>query len=372
MEDSTPKPQDPYKSCDEPKDWTAPEPVKPKPCDQPCCCPGDPGGGGNDCLQAVIDEEQRKVAAAAQAGTFVQVLGDIQKKADDARNKYTRTVYNGLVDDWRKFDSGVLVPLTKQLECSLRCWECVVECRLCQLLKMIRDRRLLLDGTVEKLPTTVDSLRELMCWHERNVEFRKKEFARVDGVLTAWVTDPAGALRKALTDNQEKAQKILDSLATDQVGALWSLVMDVLPLHMAIAPRGQKSAIDPAFLTICDKCDPDDPTCCCTVHVGERSIRQQRIGPKPYIVDPDRYPDIICCLVTHRYQKASVLLAKAQAELDEITKRIDRVTKEIDDRTASLATDFRGDLKTPIDCQQYWKKSTDGHDDPCKRAPAAS
>lgn len=374
MEDSAQntKPQDPYKSCEGPTDWTAPEPPKPQPCEQPCCCPSDPGGGSSDCLQSVITEESKKIAAADQAKAFVDVLGQIQKSANDAKGKYTRSVYESLRDGWIKFDGDLLLRVTKQLECTIRCWECVVECRLCPLLKAIRDRQLVLDGKVDNLPKSVDSLRELLCWHQRNVAFRQADFDRVNGVLTAWVTDPVGKLQKAMADNIDLAGKILDTMATDNVGALWNIFMRLLPLHMAIAPRGQKSAIDPAYLTICDNCDPDDPTWCCTVHVGERSIRQQLIGPVPYIVDPDRYPDVICCLVTQRYQKASVLLAKAKAEYAEVQSRIERVTTEIGDRKKSLADDFKGDLTTPIDCKQYWKKPANGQDDPCKRQPAAS
>jgi len=320
----------------------------------------------------VITEESKKIAAADQAKAFVDVLGQIQKSANDAKGKYTRSVYESLRDGWIKFDGDLLLRVTKQLECTIRCWECVVECRLCPLLKAIRDRQLVLDGKVDNLPKSVDSLRELLCWHQRNVAFRQADFDRVNGVLTAWVTDPVGKLQKAMADNIDLAGKILDTMATDNVGALWNIFMRLLPLHMAIAPRGQKSAIDPAYLTICDNCDPDDPTWCCTVHVGERSIRQQLIGPVPYIVDPDRYPDVICCLVTQRYQKASVLLAKAKAEYAEVQSRIERVTTEIGDRKKSLADDFKGDLTTPIDCKQYWKKPANGQDDPCKRQPAAS
>jgi len=369
MDEPTTTKPDPYEQCEHPKDWSAPVVPDPKECAHTCKCPSGPVGGGTDrCLQDAIDTEQKKVAAAKQASSFVEVLTGLQKKVDDALSKYTRDIYKGLRDDWIEFDGNLLLRVIQQLECPVKCWPCVVECRLCHLLNKIRNSQLKLDGTVKTLPTEVHSMQELLCWNQRSVDLRQKEFDRIDALLTAWVSNPAEVLRKALTDNAELAQKILDSIATDQVGAMWNLFMRVLPLHFAIAPSDVTSKVPDSFKDVCKKCDPDDESVCCTVHTGERSLRQQLIGPKPYIVDPDGYPKIICCLVQHRYQPASASLAQAQADLDNITKGIDRIKKEIADSTASLQTDFIGDLKTPIDCADY--KPGDGAGD--SRRPAAA
>jgi len=105
--------------------------------------------------------------------------------------------------------------------------------------------------------------------------------------------------------------------------------MKVIPLHLAIAPRESKSGIallqnGKKFIDLCgsDKGDPDN---CCGVDVGVLSVRiQELVGPQAYIVDPDRYMDILCCLVRDRYLPAKQQLAEAESNLAQINDEITR------------------------------------------------
>jgi hypothetical protein len=358
MSETTESTCQPLKAPDPPK---LPEPEQ---CPQPCCCPGG-GGSAGSCLDALITEQSQIADKAAMAKDFADELRTLQGKMVSARANYTLEKYKALLKDWHDQDAAI-GKLAEDVACSVKCWECLLECRLCPLLYEIRDLETRLNGT-GVFATQVDTLRELACWHERNRDERQAVFDRIKAVLAAW-ENPAKSLEDVLTANKALIDTVRGMLSTDAGGAIYALFVQLIPTHWAIRPRGdesKKSKVAP-FVDICT-CGDTDVDECCGPDTGLGTPLQRLRGPLPYLVDPDALADLLCCLVTERYLPAKELLAEAFAQFENAKQNVERTVAQIKAKTDALEATFKAELPTPIDCTQYWKKS--GPDDPCKERP---
>src|SRR5205085_1210804 len=109
---------------------------------------------------------------------------------------------------------------------------------------------------------------------------------------------------------------------------VFDVFLKLVPMHLAIAPpEGPKwqTKIDKKYTVFC-WCDTPSPDDCCGPDVGkiEWSVRQRLIGPQPYLVDPNDYIPLICCLVKNRYGPAQKELTDAQGELLKVEAEIKR------------------------------------------------
>jgi hypothetical protein len=321
------------------------------PCEQPCCCPKDPGTKEN-CLDKLIADQAQQIAEAEHAKAFKADLEDLLKKANGAKQDYTKAKYLDLSERWEKEDAA-LADLIAKLVCAVPCWKCLIECEICPLLYAVRQLNLRLNGD-GTLIAKVYSLRDLRHWQDRNREAKQEVVDRIKAVLAAW-EKPAQTLDKILTDNVKAIDDIKKILATDSAGAIYGLFANVLPMHLAIAPRGANSKIAAQYTALCS-CYLGTPDDCCGPDVGEPSVLQELIGPQPYIVDPDKFFDIICCIATQRYLPAKEQLAAAASELAKIDAEIAKTKSDIDQKRASIAADYKGNVANPIDCDDYQPK----------------
>jgi hypothetical protein len=353
-----------------PETPTLPDPPT---CKVSCYCPPK-SGSTTTCLDKLIDEQTGQIASAERAKSFKAELEDLLKKAKSAKQDYTKDKYKDLRDRWDKQDAAI-ADLIAKLVCAVPCWWCLIECEICTLLYAIRDLDLKLNGD-GTLTDTVYSLRDLRYWQERNLYAKKEVFDRVKSGLAAW-EKPAQTLDKILSDDAKLIDDIRKTLATDSAGAVYDVFMKLVPMHLAIAPRDANGKIDTKIaseyseLCGCDEGQPDD---CCGPDVGKRTVRQQLIGPQPYLVDPDEFLEIICCLAKERYLPAKDLLALAESDLAKTEADIKRALSDIDQKKASLAADFKASVVNPIDCDKYKPKGGNGSDpcNPCNPKPPAT
>jgi hypothetical protein len=330
-------------------------------CEQPCCCPRPPGILGS-CLDDLITKQVEQIAAAEYAKASKADLEDLLKKTNAARQDYSKTKYLELRDRWDKEDAA-LADLIAKLICAVPCWKCVIECEICTLLYAVHELDLKLNGDGQ-LTTQVYSLRDLGYWLGRNLEAKQAVVDRIKVVLAAW-EKPAQTLDKILTDNAKAIDEIKKILATDSPGAIFALFAKVLPMHLAIAPRGASSKIGAEYTALCC-CYPGSPDDCCGPDVGVPSLLQELIGAQPYIVDPAKLFDIVCCIATERYLPAKDQLAQAAAELAKINAAIAKAKSDIDQKWASIAADFKANVANPINCDDYKSKGGNGdQQNPC-------
>ncbi|MEA2894754.1 MAG: hypothetical protein QOJ84_369 [Bradyrhizobium sp.] len=345
----------------------------PEPCPEPCYCPPK-SGSTTTCLDKLIDEQTGQIASAERAKSFKAELEDLLKKAKSAKQDYTKDKYKDLLDRWAKQDDAI-ADLIAKLVCAVPCWLCLIECEICKLLYAIRDLDLKLNGD-GTLTDTVYSLRDLRYWQERNLYAKKEVFDRIKSVLAAW-EKPAQTLDKILSDDAKLIDDIRKTLATDSASAVYDVFMKLVPMHLAIAPRDANGKIDTkiasGYSDLCG-CDEGQPDACCGPDVGKRTVRQQLIGPQPYLVDPDEFLEIICCLAKERYLPAKDLLALAESDLAKTEADIKRALSDIDQKKASLAADFKASVVNPIDCDKYKPKGGNGSDpcNPCNPKPPAT
>jgi hypothetical protein len=339
---------------------TPPEPpvlAEPKPCeDPPCNCPTTPPSTPN-CLEDLINEQSREITEAERAKLFKAELEALVKKAKTAKEEYTLDKYKELRDTWKKRD-GEIVEVIRKLVCAVPCWWCLIECHICPLIYAIRYREQKLWGGGQ-LIAEVHSLYDLRYWHERNREARKAEFERIKAVLAAW-EKPVTTIQAVLTETQKILQEA-NFIAPDATKLIYDMFLRVVPLHLAIAPpadSGYVTGIAKEYTDFCH-CDEGYPDDCCGPDVGKPSIRARLIGPQPYLIHPDQYYDVICCLAKQRYLPAKDALAKADADFEAVDAEITRYTAEIDEKLKSLEKDAKAALpKQPIDCDSY-----EQHDD---------
>ncbi|MBU8974543.1 MULTISPECIES: hypothetical protein [unclassified Lysobacter] len=335
-----------------------PDPID---CPVPCCCPPGPGGNGGSCLDSVIAAQSQLADKAAMAKDFADELRALQDKMVAARAGYTREKFTGLSKRWNEQDAAI-GKLASDVACSVSCWECLLECRLCPLLYEIRTLERRLNG-YGNYPTSVDTLRELASWHERNRDDRQAVYDRIKAVLAAW-EDPATTLDEVLTANQALLDSARAQLSTDPAAAIYTLFVKLIPAHWAIRPRGEgmaKPKVEP-YAHICT-CGNEDPDECCGPDTSAGTVIERLRAPLPYLIDPNGLADLLCCLVTERYLPAKELLAEAHALLENAKQDLERTAAQIKSKTEALEASFMAELSGPIDCGPYRKKN--GKDDPC-------
>jgi hypothetical protein len=331
---------------------TAPELPPDTVCPQPCDCPTPPGGTTDDCLDKLIRCQAKIVKQADRAKALVDELTEIQGKVVTAKVDYTQKRYGDLKKLWEEQDK-LIAALTEKVKCSVPCWECLLECRLCPQLTEIRNLEDRLNG---KGPLTdkVYSLLDLQFWHQRNVAQMEARVKRIKDVLAAW-EKPSATLGDALDKNGKLLADLPALLATDAAKAIFDIFMTLVPRHMAIRPRDATTTIKDKFINICC-CPEGTPDDCCGPDVGVLKLRERLVGLLPYIVDPANLTKIICCITKDRLEPASTQLADAQANLAAVSAEIEQTTKLITDKTAGLAAAFTAELANPIDCGPYKKK----------------
>jgi hypothetical protein len=93
--------------------------------------------------------------------------------------------------------------------------------------------------------------------------------------------------------------------------------------------------------------------------VGEPSLRQRLIGPQPYLVDPNDYFKIICCLVEQRYGPAKDALGQAEAGWVTVDNLIKRYKGQLENGLKSFEKDARGAIPAVIDCCDHERDDDD-------------
>lgn len=335
-----------------------PDPID---CPQPCCCPKGPGGNGGSCLDPLITEQAQLAEKAAMAKDFADELRALQDKMGKARAGYTREKFKALRKTWDEQD--VLIgKLASDVNCSVDCWKCLLECRLCQQLYEIRTLERRLNGT-GVFATTVDTLRDQANWHERSRDERQAVFDRIKAVLAAW-EDPAKALEDVLTANQALIDSVRAQLSTDPAAAIYALFVKLIPAHWAIRPRGDdvESKVQD-YVEICT-CGDEPPDVCCGPDTSAGTVLQRSRPPLPYLVDPNDLSELLCCLVKKRYLPAKDLLAEAHALFENAKQEVERTVALIKSKTEALEATFMAELSGPIDCGPYREKT--GPNDDCE------
>ncbi|MEO8186104.1 MAG: hypothetical protein ABI580_01920 [Burkholderiaceae bacterium] len=356
---------DKQKCAAQPEPPTVKDPPKRPKCETKCACPTPPGGKPNDCLAESIRTQAELVTKAERAKALVEELTAFQGKLASAQADYTQARYTQLNKLWWEQDK-LIAALTKKLECSVPCWECLLECRLCTLIEEIRALEDLLNGTeappnilngTEAPPNSnypVYSLIDKQFWLQRNVTQLKARVDRINVVLGSW-EKPSENLGDVLDKNGKLAADLPAVLAADPAKAIYDIFMTLVPRHWGIRPRDATSAIEQQFIKVC-VCDKGAEDVCCGPDVGLRSLRDRLVGTLPYIVDPANLTEILCCLITERLVPASAQLADAEAKLAATTLEIEQAPGVIETKTAAIEAAFKAELGNPIDCGRYPKK----------------
>lgn len=336
-------------TCTQPKYPDAPKVPEPKTdCKLPDCCPKAPTESPL-CLEEAIADQQKLISAAERAKAFKAELEALQGKAKAAKAEYTDEKYKALLELWKKQDRQIK-ELIDKLSCTHKYWRTQIECFVCPLLYRVREQETRLGGN-GALYTTVTSLHDLRYWRLRDKEAKQASFERIKTVLAAW-EKPAQTIEKVLADNAKLIDDTLKSLGAGDAGKLiFDVFMKLVPMHLMISPPKDVAVtlIDRKYTDLC-KCDPGKPDDCCGPDTGERSVLEQLLKPQPYLVRPDQYYAVVCCLIKQRYLPAKEVLAQAEAELGNADDEIKRVTAAIEDLRKNLETMAKADLAKPFDC----------------------
>jgi hypothetical protein len=359
-----PKPPSDGKECEETKPTPPPEWKDPEPCwtpDPRCKCPEEEKDPPPKCLTDLIAEQTASSVVAQRAEEFKKVLEDILAKAQAVRQQYTRDKYDELVKEWKAQDEE-FARVIRTLVCDVPCWKCVLSCYVCPLINTIyvAQKSLYDDG---ELYTEVHDLRDLEYWHQRNKDAKQREFDRIKGILSAWET-PGDSIADVLSKNKAQIEKIKGLIPTENGKAIFEMFVVLIPTHLAIAPpagEGTTTRIDKKYTEFC-KCEDEEPKDCCGPDVGPWILRVQSIQPKPYLIDPNDYFKLICCLVTKFYSPAKKALTEAEVGLADVTARIDAAKKAYEDGLKNFAANADAAIPKVIKCGEY-EKDRDEDDD---------
>lgn len=350
----------------------------------PCCtCPPGPGDQST-CLDGLIRSEADAINKGEQAKKFKADLEALLGKVKAATLEYTPDNYKDLVERWKKEDDAI-VCLIRSIDCALPCWTCVIECEICTLVYGIHNSELGLTGNFQLAgeppfnaaaePPCVKSLYDLRYWWWREKLRRETLFSHVAGVMKAWET-PFKTIDGILKSNAEIIKTIAAALNIDQKKDAAKYLFDLVRLirqHMDIAPPAAAAVtgIDKRYVNICC-CDQSPPLHeCCGVIIRVPTVLDRVVGPLPYLVKPEKYADLICCLATRVYQpvkKSAVEADSRHAELDTMVKDTEAA---IAAQFKSLPADAKVRLGKTIDCKDYKPKSGTDPDKPkCCTDPA--
>lgn len=362
-----PNPPGDGKYCDELPKTEPPVVEKPKPCDpDPCCkCPTKPGSTPN-CLEDLIAKQTPGIIAADKAKAFKADLEALLAKAKTAGQEYTRDKYESLVEEWSKQDVAI-AELIRKLVCSVPCWRCIIDCYVCPLLNELHyaEKWLYDDG---KLPTSANDLYDLQYWHQQDKKAKERRYNRIKNVLGVW-EKPAATIEKVLSDNKKLIDAIGPLIGSQPGKVIYDVFLKLVPLHLAIAPpkgSGTTTRIDEKYTEFCP-CDKGTPDDCCGPDVGELSLRERLIGSQPYLIDPNDYFKLICCLVEKRYGPAKEALTKAETDLAAVGDRITRYEAQFKDGwEKTFETNAKAAIPSVIDCCDY-DRDDDHHGSPQSR-----
>lgn len=363
---------DPADQPKPPGDGTACETLTPKDpptLDPPAKCP-DPPSDCNcsskpdspttclDSLQTLIDKQKADILAAEKAKAFKDILEKLVENANKASLAYTRDKYVGLVAEWVRQDT-VIAEVVRKLECAVPCWSCIIECYVCPLLNDLRyaEQNLYNDGwlSIEK----VHNLYDLQYWHQQNKAAKQRTFDRIASVMAVW-NDPAKTIGSALDANKVLTESVGRVIGTAEPGkAVYDVFLRLVPMHLAIAPPAgpeTTTKIGKKYTNFCT-CDEGSPDDCCGPDVGEWSLSQRLIGPQPYLIDPNEYFKLVCCLVEKRYAPAKEALNKAETDLAATGELIARYEGQLKNGWAkNFETAAKGAIPGVIDCCDYEPK----------------
>lgn len=348
------------KKCDLPEscppDVELPYRCKPDPA---CCCPPGPDQKPG-CLEDLIEGQTGKITAGDKAKAFKADLQAFLEKAKAASADYTRDKYEQLVKRWQDEDKKI-VDLIGKLECALKCWRCVIECYVCPLLYDLKEAEDQLNGpgTIQPAPAKVHNLYDLLHWHTRERAKKQAVFDRIKAVLGSW-EKPAQTIDAKLTDNAKLIDDISKALGTDPTKVVYDLFLKLIPMHLAIAPPKDKATtgIKKRYTRFC-RCDKGAPQTCCGPNAGALSLRERLIGPQPYLIDPNAYYKIICCLVDQLYRPANEQLSQADAWVTSTTNRIQRAQATVDNGLKTFEKDAKAAIPSAIDCDHLEPKKAE-------------
>ena len=345
-----PKPPVGSDKCDpipptKPPVWKEPEKCK---TDPDCGCKTPPSSDPN-CLEKMITEKAGQLAAADKDKAFKADLEALLTKANAAKQEYTQDKYDKLVKQWVEQDEQIC-ELIRKLVCALPCWHCVIECYVCPVINRMVESEAQLKWDPTKYPEAFN-LYDLLHWRTRDKAVKELRFNRIKSVLAAW-EKPAQTIEKTLTDNVKRIADANKALGSDAARVAFDVFMKLVPLHLAIAPpktNDLQTCIDKKYTEFCD-CDHSCPDDCCGPDVGEWSIRERLVGPQPYLVDPDLYLDLICCLVDKRYGPAQKELTDAEGEVLKIEAAIKRAKDLVENGLKNFDKDARGAIPSVVLC----------------------
>jgi hypothetical protein len=347
--------------------------------DPPCDCPKGPSLTSN-CIEELIATQAKEIAAAEKAKTFKADLEALLGKAKTASQDYTQEKYEKLGKLWAEQDSEI-VELIRKLDCTVDCWRCVIDCIICPKINELQiAQQKLYAGPLYTTVSEVRNLYDLQYWHQRDKDQKERNFNRIKSVLAAW-EKPAQTIEKILADNAKLIADSVKNLGTEPGKVIYDVFFRLVPMHLAIAPTGDskwKTKILKEWTDFCpcDKgtpcegetpCDdetfkdektPKDDYCCCGPNVGEWSLRERLIGPQPYLVDPNDYFPLVCCLVEQWYEPAKTELANAEADLAGVDDKIKGLKAQIENGLKSFDKDAKGAIPGVVDCNNYKSKKT--------------
>lgn len=349
-----PHPPDEDKCCDlaEPKipDVNEPEPCPPS----KCKCPTPPVTDLKCCgLDDLIKEQATIVFSAERAVEFKKALEVLLKSAKDAAAKYTRGIYDTLIDQWVKEDACV-VELIRKLVCAVPCWRCILDCHVCPLLDSLHITETKLYNDTKYTDNVID-LYDRRHWLIRYTNAKKRQFERITSVMTAW-SSPAETISKALTANKSLIDSSFKVIGTEPGKAIYDVFFKIVPMHLAIAPPETSkwtTNIDKRYTEFCE-CSKGAAEYCCGQNLGKLNLRQRLIGPQPYLIDPDKYFQLICCLVTKRWGPVKKTFDTAESKLKAVETEIANAEAQFKDGwIKSFEAAATGAIPSVINCCEY-------------------
>ena len=348
-----PKPPVGSDRCDpirptKPPDWKKPEKCK---IDSYCNCP-DPPSSDPSCLEKMISDKAGALAAAEKDKVFKADLEALLTKANAAKQDYTVQKYEILGKQWAEQDEQIC-ELIRKLVCALPCWRCVIECYVCPVINLMVEAEARLKWNPKNYPEAFNHY-DLLQWHTRDKAVKEVRLNRIKSVLVAW-EKPAQNIEKALADNAKLIADANKALGTEPSRVAFDVFMKLVPLHLAIAPpegntKDWETCIDKKYTKFCE-CDMVCPDDCCGPDVGDWSIRQRLVGPQAYLIHPDQYLPLVCCLVEKRYGPAQKDVTDAGGRILTLEADIKHDKDLVDNGLKSFDKDAKNAIPSDILCR---------------------